>query len=373
VRKLSELEVIDAGAWDIFKKPIELSELSVVLKRALKVQGLVKQNLNMKQAGQEKSDLNIIGACPAIEKVRELIRQVAVTDATILIQGESGAGKELIAQAIHSNSNRASRQFIAVNCAALSESILEDELFGHESGAYTGAKGGRKGKFELADKGTLFLDEIAELSPSAQGKLLRVLQEGTLERLGGERTISVDVRLIAATHQNLQEKVKNGKFREDLFYRINVIPIHTPALKDRGDDIEVLANHFLSEFRRKMNTGPTSIDEQAMSILKSYSWQGNVRELRNMIERLVILTKSQTIREQDIPHEFKREKITQNGHSEIELNEDVGYEDLVNQYRKKLIEQVLSEESSKSEVAKRLKINRSYLYELIEKLEIKNI
>lgn len=365
-------QIIDSGAWDLFNKPIDLDELNVVLSRAMKIKSLVNHNISLKQASMSGDNSAIIGDCTAIKNVKELVAQVSATDATILIQGNSGTGKELIAQAIHEQSNRAGNAFIAVNCAAISDNLIEDELFGHESGAFTDAKGVRKGKFELADKGTLFLDEVAELSPNAQGKLLRVLEEGSMERLGSESSIKIDVRVIAATHQNLQERVKEKKFREDLFYRLNVIPITSPLLKDRGDDIVQLANHFLKKFSRTINRGSKSFNSDVFERFKRYNWPGNVRELRNLIERLVILVNKEEIEVSDLPIEFKSglgDDIHPEKSVTIPLYGDT-YEEKINAYRKYIIEQALDELGSKSEVAKQLGLNRSYLYELIDKLGI---
>lgn len=371
------LKVIEAGAWDVFNKPIDLSELTIVLRRALRVRDLMNQNVALKLSPYQDPDIQIIGESPAIKQVIELIHQVAATNATILIHGESGTGKELIAQAIHQKSKRKNKAFVAVNCAALSDSLVEDELFGHETGAYTGAKGARKGKFELADNGTLFLDEVAELSATAQGKLLRVLQEGTLERLGGEKTIKVNVRVIAATHQNLKERVKKGEFREDLYYRLEVIPIQAPALRDRIVDIPLLVNHFLSIYRHQLGRGPIACTPEAMEQLKAYSWPGNVRELKNTLERLMILINEKWIGVDHLPTDIRQvdaKKVSIFESSELKTERDdwskLSYEEQVNAFRKQLIMNSLRQSKSKSEAAQRLGINRSYLYELMDKLGI---
>lgn len=370
------LKVIEAGAWDVFMKPVDLNELSIVLKRAIRVQELLHQNAILKTSTPIDADIQIVGDSQEIKKVIGLINQVAESDATILIQGESGTGKELIAQAIHQKSKRKSKAFVAINCAALTDSLVEDELFGHDSGAYTGAKGGRKGKFELADNGTLFLDEIAELSANAQAKLLRVLQEGTLERLGSEKTIKVNVRVIAATHQDLKKRVQNGQFREDLFYRLMVIPIHAPALRERKSDIEQLANHFLTKMRAQFNRGPNSFTKEALTALKNYEWRGNVRELKNIVERLLILVTNTKIDVQDLPVEIANQVVDASsvGANDLFLNtkildtENKTYEELVNEFRKCIILKTLNETNSKAKAAQNLGINRSYLYELMDKL-----
>ncbi|TNE69430.1 sigma-54-dependent Fis family transcriptional regulator [bacterium] len=369
------LKVVESGAWDVFNKPIDLNELSVVLKRALRVRDLMNQNVALKISPYQDPDIQIVGESLPVKQVIELINQVSSTDATILIQGESGTGKELIAQAIHQKSKRKNKPFIAVNCAALTDTLVEDELFGHDTGAYTGAKGARKGKFELADNGTLFLDEVAELSATAQAKLLRVLQEGTLERLGSEKTVKVNVRVIAATHQDLKERVKEGEFREDLYYRLHVIPIHAPALRERTNDIATLANHFLSIYRQKLGRGPIGFTESALQRMAAYPWPGNVRELKNIIERLMILVSDATIDVEHLPVEIRsvKDKVAEFIFPEgfdYDSTDMISYEEQVNAFRKKLLEHTLQKSRSKSEAAQRLGINRSYLYELMDKLGI---
>lgn len=368
------LNVIDLGAWDVFTKPINPDELAIVMKRALRMRNLANELEALRAVKSPAAEMNIIGESAEIRQVCEMIALVAPTDASVLITGESGTGKELIAEAIHRQSLRSKKPFVAVNCAALSDSLIEDELFGHEAGAYTGSKGPRKGKFELADNGTIFLDEVAELSPAAQAKLLRVLQEGTLERLGSERSLRVDVRVIAATHQNLTDRVASGRFREDLYYRLSVIPIEVPRLAERHGDIDILASHFLTQYQKRLNRGPFVFSDEALRLMNAYSWPGNVRELRNMVERLTILTKSKVIEAADLPRELRAsEAVTSRTFEPTEhtpLRDGVSYEDAVNDYRRKLLVSALDTHKSKSAAAQALGINRSYLYELIEKLNI---
>ncbi len=368
------LNVIDLGAWDVFTKPINPDELAIVMKRALRMRNLANELEALKADRSAAANTNLIGESPEIKGVCEMITQVAPTDASVLITGESGTGKELVAEAIHRQSLRSKKPFIAVNCAALSDSLIEDELFGHEAGAYTGSKGPRKGKFELADNGTLFLDEVAELSPVAQAKLLRVLQEGTLERLGSERSLKVDVRVIAATHQNLTERVASGRFREDLYYRLSVIPIDVPRLIERHGDIPILANHFLKLYQKRLNRGPFTFSDDALRLMTTYPWPGNVRELRNMVERLTILARSKVIEASDLPRELRSmEPVSAKPiglPNAILPAEGVRYEDAVNEYRRQLLITALETHKSKSAAANALGINRSYLYELIEKLNI---
>lgn len=367
------LNAIDQGAWDVFIKPVNPDELTIVLYRALRLRSLMQENELLKLNAAVSRDYKIVGESDGVRSLLETISQIAPTDATICITGESGTGKELVAEAIYKQSKRSDKPFVAVNCAALSDSLIEDELFGHEDGAYTGSKGARKGKFELADKGTIFLDEVAELSPGAQAKLLRILQEGTFERLGGELVNTVDVRVIVATHQDLAQKVKEGAFREDLFYRLNVIPVKVPALRERNTDISLLANYFLTIFRQKMNRGPISFSDEALQVLQSNEWRGNVRELRNLAERLVILVNNKTIQVSDLPAEYRISHGGNNGNdSELFIVDEAieNYEEAVNRYRKRFIEKALLRYGSKTEAASALGINRSYLYELIDKLGV---
>ncbi len=372
--KNTALEAVERGAWDVFIKPLNPDELGVVINRALRLRKLVKENQRLRLE-QPAAENDMVGSSPAMQQLFATINQVAPTDATVYISGESGTGKELVARALHEKSLRKDAAFVAVNCAALSDSLLEDELFGHESGAYTGSKGARKGKFELADGGTIFLDEVAELSPAAQAKLLRILQEGTFERLGSERSRQVNVRVIAATHQNLHKRVEEGAFREDLYYRLNVIPVKVPPLRERKGDIPSLAAFFLENFRSRMNRGPKSFSPEAMQILMQCTWKGNVRELRNLIERLVILVNHPVIQAGDLPAEYSPAGNVASAPAEFPFiqqsaDDAKSYEEAVNAFRKSLLEQALARYGSKSRTAAALGINRSYLYELLEKLHV---
>jgi two-component system response regulator HydG len=246
----------------------------------------------------------VVGASPAFRRMMTLVEQVAGSSATVLVQGESGTGKELVARAIHERSGRRQRPFIAVNCAALPETLLESELFGYEKGAFTGAAGRKEGRFELADGGTLFLDEVADLSPVTQPKILRVLQEGEFERLGGTRTIKVDVRIVTATNQDLAQMVRDKRFREDLYYRLNVITINVPPLRERREDIRMLAEHFLRLYGAKNNRVLEGFTADALGQLEGYSWPGNVRELENVVERGVVLARGGLIDADDLPEEI---------------------------------------------------------------------
>ena len=291
-----------AGAADYLTKPIDADELVVVLARIRDHQKLVAQTRQMRaRLGDRFGAHNIVGRGPRMAQVYEWVRQVAPSKATVLVTGESGTGKELIASAIHEGSPRAGGPFVKVHCAALAESLLESELFGHEKGSFTGAVGRRDGRFSLADKGTLFLDEIGEISPAIQVKLLRFLQEHEFERVGGDRPIHVDVRVIAATNRDLPAMVKEGKFREDLFYRLDVVAIEMPPLRDRREDIPALAQHFLERFVEENGKPLVGFSPEALAALVGHEWPGNVRELENAIERAVVMSKGPHVEARDLP------------------------------------------------------------------------
>jgi DNA-binding NtrC family response regulator len=285
------------GAYSFLAKPIQYEDLSLQVKNAVERRRLAREIENLRHEVKERYQFgNILGRTSGMQDVFQIIRTVAETDATVLIQGESGTGKELIARAIHYNSRRKERPFIVVSCSALTETLLESELFGHEKGSFTGAIRQRIGRFEMADGGTVFLDEIGEMSMPVQMKLLRVLQEREIERVGGGHTIKVDVRVIAATHKDLQQAMKARLFREDLFYRLNVVPVKLPPLRERLDDVPLLAAHFLRKSCEKNQKQIKSIAPQALAILTRYFWPGNVRELENVMERAVIMEKGDTLR-----------------------------------------------------------------------------
>jgi DNA-binding NtrC family response regulator len=283
------VEAMKQGAYDFLTKPINLDHLDMLVARAIRSRDLEKKVETLETQLNEKFGMeNITGESPAMREVFEIVRQTAPTQASVLIQGPSGTGKELVAQAIHRLSTRAKGPFVAVHCAALSPTLLESELFGHEKGAFTGATVQRKGRFEMADGGTLFLDEISEIDPSTQVKLLRVLEERTFERVGGEETIEVDIRVIAATNRNLRKMVDEGKFREDLWYRLDVVRIGVPPLRERHGDVPLLAGAFLRRYNGRYNL-EARLTESGMKALSDYTWPGNVRQLQHMLERLVIL------------------------------------------------------------------------------------
>jgi two-component system NtrC family response regulator len=299
------VEAMKKQAFDYITKPFQNEQLKLTIRKALENHRLVKENRMLNQALTERFRFgNIIGKSKPMLKVFDLITKVAQTKSSVLITGASGTGKELIAKAVHYNSQRKDRPFISINCGALTETLLESELFGHEKGAFTGAVALKKGRFELADGGTLFLDEVGDMPPPLQVKLLRVLQEMEFERVGGTRTIKVDVRVLSASNRNIKEDVANEAFREDLFYRLNVIQIEVPSLRERLDDIPLLVEHFIQKYRPEGGPRP-ELSPAARKTLYSYAWPGNVRELENVIERAVVLNSSGVITPEDFPEELK--------------------------------------------------------------------
>ncbi len=298
----SAVEAMRSGAYDFLTKPVNLDQLELILQRALRSRQLEVENKSLRTQLDDKFGLEaIIGQAPVMEELYKVIRQVAPSRATVLIQGESGTGKELVANAIHGLSPRARGPFIAVHCAALPPTLLESELFGHEKGAFTGAVERRRGRFELAEGGTLFLDEISEIDPSTQVKLLRVLEERKFERVGGQATLDADIRLITATNRDLRQLAQSGKFRQDLFFRLNVVTITAPPLRDRIEDIPLLARRFMDEFARENNKPIDEITSEALNALTAYAWPGNVRELRNAIERMIVMAHSTKLTAHDLP------------------------------------------------------------------------
>src|SRR4030065_963925 len=300
------VQAIKLGAFDFIEKPINPRVISLVVERALEKQTLVLQNRDLRSKLEDKFHLkNIIGRSEKMVKIFELIQHIAPYDSSVLIIGESGTGKELIANAIHYNSPRASMPFIKVSCASLSEGIIESELFGHEKGAFTGAIASRVGAFEMAHQGTLFLDEVEDIPLSTQIKLLRVLQEGEFERVGGNKTLKVNIRVIAASNRDLQEAVRKGAFREDLYYRLNVVNIKLPALRDRREDIPFLVNFFVEKFNQKYRMKVKGISQRAMNLLMDYQWNGNVRELENTIESILVINSPEVLDLQHLPQEVR--------------------------------------------------------------------
>ena len=297
------VEAIKSGAVDFFDKPLSTERVIVTLRNVLKQSELVAENRDLKLAMESRYE--IVGQSPALRTVLESVQRAAPTNATVLLLGESGVGKELVARTIHRNSPRAGQRFVQVNCAAIPEELIESELFGHEKGSFTGATEKQVGKFEQADRGTIFLDEVGDMSQKTQAKVLRVLQEQEVERLGSARTIKVDVRVIAATNKNLEEAIDRGEFREDLYFRLNVIPILVPPLRERREDIPRLVQHFAKRTAEEHNLKPKRFEPGAMEALSRYRWRGNIRELRNAVERLMIMTPADAVRAEDLPSDIR--------------------------------------------------------------------
>ncbi len=297
------VEATKKGAFDFIEKPFATERVLVSLRNAIDQLRLRDENRTLKKAVEVRHQM--IGDSAALKQVTAAIARAAPTNATVLIQGESGVGKELVARTIHRNSLRARERFVQVNCAAIPEELIESELFGHEKGSFTGATEKQVGKFEQADRGTIFLDEVGDMSPKTQAKVLRVLQEGEVERLGSARTIKVDVRVIAATNKNLEEEIEKGRFREDLYFRLAVIPIAVPPLRERPEDIPLLVRHYMEHFSRENNVRPKRITQAALDALQRYRWKGNIRELRNTVERMNIMSGSDLIDLTDLPETLR--------------------------------------------------------------------
>lgn len=351
------------GAYDFITKPINLDHLSMLVKRALGNRMLALEHQALKEEVErlenKKRYAKIIGKSTAMQRVFDLINQVAPTRASVLITGESGVGKELVADAIHNLSDRRNGPFIKVHCAALSENLLESELFGHERGSFTGAVNQKKGRFELADGGTIFLDEIGEISHTVQVKLLRVLQEKTFERVGGEKSIEVDVRVISATNRDLKAEIAAGRFREDLYYRLNIVNIHIPPLRERKEDIPLLIASFINEFSTENKKAIKGIDSKAKSALYNYRWPGNIRELRNTIESAVVLAKGEIITLDDLPPSIRREN--DQGYIRLDLGISMA------EAEKEIIRQTLYyTKNNKSRAAEILGIGRKTLHRKLD-------
>jgi len=363
------VDAIKKGAFDYITKPITSGELLVVVEKALKFKKLEEENIRLKKELHHRYRYNnLIGTSTAIKIIYELIEKVADTDSTILISGASGTGKELIARAIHYNSSRSDRPLVVINCGAIPEELLESELFGHEKGAFTGAYKSRIGRFEMANGGSIFLDEIGEMSPALQVKLLRILQEQTFERVGGTKTIHVDVRIIAATNKNLTVAINKGRFREDLFYRLNVIPIKVPPLKRRKSDIPLLIDFFMKKFQRGKTKRITGLSPQAMDSMLDYDWPGNVRELENAIKRLTILCDTEVAGFDDLPEHIQQNSRSIQPPEEDIFEEGMTLDEAVKDYEKTLILEALEKSNwVKTKAAKLLHINRTTLVEKIKK------
>ncbi|MEN6489580.1 MAG: sigma-54 dependent transcriptional regulator [Smithella sp.] len=360
------VKALKKGAYDYLTKPLDFDELKIAIARATEHTRLKKENEYLKERLGESFDRqSVIGQSPAMVKLLDIVSQVASTEATILITGESGTGKEMIANAVHYNSPRAGAPFVKINCAALTETLLESELFGHEKGAFTGADRRREGKFRQADGGSIFLDEVSEMSQSMQVKLLRVLQEREITRVGGAEVLKINVRVIAASNKDLKKEMEKGSFREDLFYRLSVVVLHVPPLRERKEDIPLLAQHFLSYFAEKNSKNIKGFTPQAMEKLLRYAWPGNVRELMNAVERAVVLSRREFLDADELSllmaDDSVDEKINQSG-----LPENVPLEEME---KRTILEAMNATGGNKSEAARRLGITRKTLRSKLEKYE----
>ncbi|MBI5739258.1 MAG: sigma-54-dependent Fis family transcriptional regulator [Nitrospirae bacterium] len=348
------------GAYDFLEKPLSLEKVVIIVRRAVEKQNLEKENIELKTTFSRQWE--IVGTNPKITELEDKIRKAAISQGRVVIFGESGTGKELVARALHSSSDRKEKSFIEVNCAAIPHELIESELFGHEKGSFTGAFESKKGKFELADEGTLFLDEIGDMSLAAQAKLLRVLETQEFQKVGGSKKIKVDVRIIAATNKDLEEEIKKASFREDLYFRLNVIPLHVPPLRERKDDIPLLVDHFLNIFARQYGQKTKKMSRATMESLINYDWPGNVRELKNTIERFVIMNPSDTIDAREVPS-FKSVKTDYSSFRTLREARD--------QFEKDFILKKLQENSyNVSKTAEELEIERSNLHRKIKSLGI---
>lgn len=358
---------IKKGAFDFIEKPLSLEKVLIAAKKALEVSSLRQENQELRSRVRASRG-SITGRSKAAELVQAQIHQVAPTEAWVLITGENGTGKEIVARSIHLFSKRADKPLVAVNCAAIPEELIESELFGHEKGAFTGADQPKVGKFELAHKGTLFLDEIADMSLKTQAKILRILQEQSFERVGGSKTIKVDVRVIAATNKSLIDEIREGRFREDLFYRLNVFPIKVPSLRDRAEDIPIFISDFMAELCAEHNFKPLEFADAAMKTMKAYSWPGNVRELKNFVERMLIMFGGRKVDIKDLPVEFgARRPISENAGSETNLEMIQGLGDDFKEakacFEKAFLEAKLKEYGGNmTQLSEAIGMERSYLY-----------
>jgi DNA-binding NtrC family response regulator len=363
--KQAALEAVRRGAYGFFEKPFKPEEILFIVHQAARAHRLEREILRLRsELSKHRGFDHLVGGSPSLEATIKQARAVAGTSATVLLNGENGTGKEMLARAIHEESTRAAGPFVAVSCAALPESLIESELFGHEKGAFTGATQARKGRFELADNGTLFLDEISELTPNVQVKLLRVLQEREFERVGGTKTLQVDIRLIAATNRDLEQEVEAKRFRRDLFYRLNVVPLALPPLRQRHEDIPLLAVHFATKAADKHGRTRPTLDPALIEALQEYDWPGNVRELENLMERLVVLTSAAHLGLEFLPEKMLRST------PEATATDETTLDGAITALKRRMIQSALQAESgNKVAAAKRLGISRSYLHRLLAEHE----
>jgi len=371
-RKSTALKVIDAGSYDYFIKPIDTDVLRHLLERAVEKLHIQRENRLLREEITRKNALgDLIGATDAMQHVFDSIKRMARATTNVIIRGESGVGKELVARALHEQSPRRSRAFVSVNCAALPEGLMEAELFGYEKGAFTGAVAMKEGRIELAHQGTLFLDEIATLTPALQSKLLRVLEDRSLTRLGGKKQMRVDFRLISATNENLEEMVRDGRFREDLYYRIHVVPIFVPALRERVEDIPVLTEYFVSIYTAANGFSPKRIADDAMAALKRYPWPGNVRELENAVQRLVIMTDGDMITLKDLPPEIVQAAV-RDSRGRLRLpSTGINLDKEIEAFERRWVQEALEQAKNvKSDAARLLGVDRNRLNYLCRKYSL---
>ena len=363
--KRAALEAVKRGAYGFFEKPLDSAELLHIVNQAARMRDLEIENRRLRdELSRPPGFAHLMGSSPVLERVLKQARSVAQTSATVLLTGENGTGKEMLSRAIHQESPRSAGPFVAVSCAALPEALIESELFGHEKGAFTSATQMHKGRFELADGGTLFLDEIGDLSAAVQVKLLRVLQEREFERVGGTKTLTVDIRLIAATNRDLEKEVAQGRFRQDLFFRLNVVPLVLPPLRERPDDVPILAAHFAAKSAQKYGQPTPELDPALVEVLIDYPWPGNVRELENLIERLVVLSSTSTLGLEFVPEKMLRVLPGTSPGDESTL------EGAVEAVKRRMIVSALQSEGNKVAAAKKLGISRSYLHRLINEFDL---
>ncbi|HEY6008160.1 MAG TPA: sigma-54 dependent transcriptional regulator [Geobacteraceae bacterium] len=360
------VKAMKEGACDYITKPLNVDELRIVIAKAVEKTRLLSENVYLKKQLRDRYEFSsIIGHSPAMQKVFSSLQRIIKTDSTVLILGESGTGKELVAKAIHFNGARKEKPFIAVNCAAIPETLLESELFGHTRGAFTGAIKDKIGKFEAANHGTIFLDEIGTMPMHLQTKLLRVLQEQEVERIGSTKPIKLDVRVVSATNINLEEEIRRGVFREDLYYRLNVIPVNLPPLRDRVEDILHLAKHFIEKYCRAMNRPLMTISKEALDALEHYPWPGNVRELENVIERTVAMTESNHITLDDLPRNMHEDVLTRVTERGVDLTKA-----LTEMEKKMILDALVLAGGVKAQAAAMLNVNRTTLVEKMRRLGI---
>lgn len=369
------VSAIKKGAFDFIEKPLSLEKVVITAEKAVEFSRLRSENKALRSRIENEQPARLTGKSKAVDSMREVIGQVAPTEAWVLITGENGTGKEIVARSIHSQSQRADKPLVAVNCAAIPEELIESELFGHEKGAFTGAEKAQEGKFELADSGTLFLDEIGDMSLKTQAKILRILQEQRFERVGGRKTIHVNVRVIAATNKNLFQEIKDGNFREDLYYRLKVFPLEVPPLRDRSEDIPLLIEEFITRLNRKHGFKPLTFTDAALKVLTSYSWPGNVRELKNFVERMLIMSGGKKVGPDKLPPEIvdgpRSEGRSQEQHSLPLPEGEVDFKKARADFEAQFLEAKLREyKGNVSRLAEAVGLERSSLYRKLKTYEI---